>query len=230
MSQIELETASDDWFVDANADGLPEFAIGRLPVRTPAQAATVVGKITGYDAEPGGDWAKGIALVTDTDDATVNFRASSAGVETRVPSTYQVNRLDRDVIGVAPLRSRTVRPRQPGPAHRQLSRPRIDRHLGQARRAADHCRHPGQLVDDGIAPAVCRRDELSQRVLPGDLARRVWPRRCCAQRRRRGRGVGVLEPDRGRAPGTDERRAVPAGVRRVAGDARRRDHRGQAQQ
>ena len=35
MSQIELETASDDWFVDANADGLPELAIGRLPVRTP---------------------------------------------------------------------------------------------------------------------------------------------------------------------------------------------------
>ena len=35
MSQIELETASDDWFVDANEDGLPEFAIGRLPVRTP---------------------------------------------------------------------------------------------------------------------------------------------------------------------------------------------------
>ena len=105
MSQIELETASDDWFADANADGLPEFAIGRLPVRTPTQAATVVGKITGYDAEPGGTWAKGIALVTDTDDATVRFRASSAGVETRVPSNYQVNNLDRDVIGVGPLRT-----------------------------------------------------------------------------------------------------------------------------
>ena len=92
MSEIELETASDDWFVDANVDGVPEFAIGRLPVRTAAQAATVVGKITGYDAEPGGAWAKGVALVTDTDDPTVRFRASSAGVETRVPSGYQVSK------------------------------------------------------------------------------------------------------------------------------------------
>jgi hypothetical protein len=105
MSQIELETASDDWFVDANNDALPEFAIGRLPVRTPAQAAIVVGKITSYDAEPVGPWAKGIAFVTDTDDPTVRFRASSAGIETRVPANYQVNRLDRDVMGVGPLRT-----------------------------------------------------------------------------------------------------------------------------
>ena len=86
-------------------DGLPDFAIGRLPVRTPTQAATVVGKITGYDAEPGGAWSKGVALVTDTDDPAVRFRASSADLETRVPSSYQLNRLDRDVLGVGPLRT-----------------------------------------------------------------------------------------------------------------------------
>ena len=105
MSEMELETASDDWFADANEDGLPEFAIGRLPVRAPAQAATVVAKLTGYDAEPVGPWTKSLALVTDTDGPTVRFRASSAALETRLPASYDAHRLDRDVLGVAPLRS-----------------------------------------------------------------------------------------------------------------------------
>ena len=35
-----METASDDWFVDLNNDGLPEMAIGRLPVQTVEEAAS----------------------------------------------------------------------------------------------------------------------------------------------------------------------------------------------
>ena len=88
MKLVEQETASDDWFVDANLDGLPELAIGRLPVRTPAQAATIVGKIIGYDADAGGTWAKNIAFVNDTDGADLNFRASSAQLQARLPSDY----------------------------------------------------------------------------------------------------------------------------------------------
>ncbi len=34
----------------------------------------------------------------------MRFRASSADLETRLPSSYQLNRLDRDVLGVGPLR------------------------------------------------------------------------------------------------------------------------------
>ena len=33
-----LETASDDWFVDFDDDGLPDLAVGRLPVRTAEEA------------------------------------------------------------------------------------------------------------------------------------------------------------------------------------------------
>ncbi len=105
MSEIELETASDDWFTDINEDSLPDFAIGRLPLRTPAQASTVVAKLTGYDAEPAGAWSTSLALVTDTDDPTVHFRSSSADLETRLPSSYVPHRLDRDVLGVSTLRS-----------------------------------------------------------------------------------------------------------------------------
>jgi hypothetical protein len=47
-----LETASDDWFADFDGDGVPEMAVGRLPVRTAAEAATVVDKIIGYEEAP----------------------------------------------------------------------------------------------------------------------------------------------------------------------------------
>jgi hypothetical protein len=44
-----LETASDDWFVDSNDDGLPEMAIGRLPVRTLEEAKILVSKTLTYE-------------------------------------------------------------------------------------------------------------------------------------------------------------------------------------
>jgi hypothetical protein len=44
-----LETASDDWFVDVDDNGLPDMAIGRIPARTPKEAAVVITKILGYE-------------------------------------------------------------------------------------------------------------------------------------------------------------------------------------
>jgi hypothetical protein len=40
---VYLKTASDDWLADVNGDGVPDFAIGRIPVRT-AQDAALVGR------------------------------------------------------------------------------------------------------------------------------------------------------------------------------------------
>ena len=49
LETVNLETASDDWFVDLDDNGLPDMAIGRIPVRTPEEADVVVTKILGYD-------------------------------------------------------------------------------------------------------------------------------------------------------------------------------------
>jgi hypothetical protein len=49
LETFYLETASDDWFADVDDDGLPDMAIGRIPVRTPEEAAAVVTKIRGYE-------------------------------------------------------------------------------------------------------------------------------------------------------------------------------------
>src|SRR5207249_1669844 len=43
------ESPSDDSLADFDGDSVPEMAVGRLPVRTAAEAATVVGKIVGYE-------------------------------------------------------------------------------------------------------------------------------------------------------------------------------------
>ena len=61
-----METASDDWFVDDDLDGVPEIAIGRLPVRTAAQASAIVGKLLAYAGKA--NLSRGGLFVTDTDE------------------------------------------------------------------------------------------------------------------------------------------------------------------
>lgn len=68
-----LETASDDWFVDFNEDGLPEMAVGRLPAQNLAQLELLVGKILAYESQPA---ARGTLLVADHDSRT-GFEATS---------------------------------------------------------------------------------------------------------------------------------------------------------
>ncbi|MEE8349765.1 MAG: C25 family cysteine peptidase, partial [Acidobacteriota bacterium] len=70
---ISLETASDDWFADFDFDGVPDLAVGRLPVRTPEEAAIVVGKIVAYDQEPEAPWKQQILLVGDQDTPGFEF-------------------------------------------------------------------------------------------------------------------------------------------------------------
>jgi hypothetical protein len=75
-----METASDDWFVDLNGDGLPEMAIGRLPVQTVEEAAIVVSKIIGYEKSEKKNEA---LLVADKSDHQNDFDFAGASEEVR---------------------------------------------------------------------------------------------------------------------------------------------------
>jgi hypothetical protein len=86
-----LETASDDWFVDFNGDGLPEMAVGRLPVRTAQEAATVVSKLVDYERIDGMDEA---LIVADTNDG-FDFEAAGTGIEELLPSIFRVRKIFR---------------------------------------------------------------------------------------------------------------------------------------
>jgi len=85
-----LETVSDDWFADFNGDDLPEMAVGRLPVRTAAEAATVVSKIVGYEQSAGGDWARKALFVADKKDV-FDFEKASADAAVLLPGTMTVD-------------------------------------------------------------------------------------------------------------------------------------------
>ena len=79
-----METASDDWFVDFDEDGLPDLAIGRLPVRTPEETITIVSKIVNYEQATE---MNQVLLVADLND-TYNFEAASEELEPLLPSSY----------------------------------------------------------------------------------------------------------------------------------------------
>jgi uncharacterized repeat protein (TIGR01451 family) len=64
VSTLLLRTASDDWFTDFNGDGIADIPVGRIPVRTPAEAALVIGKITSRGT-PSGSWARNALFIVD---------------------------------------------------------------------------------------------------------------------------------------------------------------------
>jgi len=86
-----METASDDWFVDLNGDGLPEMAIGRLPVQTAKEAAIVVSKIVGYEKS---SKKKEALLVADINDG-FNFESASEEVRALLPAYLMVRKIFR---------------------------------------------------------------------------------------------------------------------------------------
>jgi len=88
-----METASDDWFVDEDGDGLPDLAIGRLPVRTAAQATTVVQKILGYGGKA--ELPRGALFVTDVGDADFDFADVSAASEPAVADLMPIDHFSR---------------------------------------------------------------------------------------------------------------------------------------
>jgi hypothetical protein len=85
----QMETSSDGWFVDWDGDGIEDIGIGRISVRTAAEASTVVQKIVGYGGSA--DLPHGGLFVADVDDTGLPFeedsQASAADVSSLMPTT-----------------------------------------------------------------------------------------------------------------------------------------------
>ena len=103
---MELETASDDWFVDVDDDGLPDLAIGRLPVRTLDQANAMVAKTVGYELEADAPWMNDVLFVADHDEtATSNaFETTSQRLESLLPQEYRRHELFSSQLDATALR------------------------------------------------------------------------------------------------------------------------------
>lgn len=98
-----METASDDWFVDS-ASGLGAIAIGRLPVDTAQEAASMAAKIVSYDQS---NPSQEMLLVSDSNDA-YDFERASAGLRALIPSSLSVEEIDRGQDGDAVAKSRLL--------------------------------------------------------------------------------------------------------------------------
>jgi len=90
----ELKTASDDWFSDFGDTGFPQISTGRIPVRTPDDASTVISKIVEYERnEKLGDWTNQALLVADRDDPTVSFTQEALSVQALLPRSMQMTKV-----------------------------------------------------------------------------------------------------------------------------------------
>ncbi|HEX6641403.1 MAG TPA: C25 family cysteine peptidase [Thermoanaerobaculia bacterium] len=86
LPTVYMKAASDDWIVDFDGDGLPNLYLGRLSVRTEAEAQTIVDKIVGYTPPT----SKRVLVVVDQDDPTFSFAAAAVGVKAQIPPAYAV--------------------------------------------------------------------------------------------------------------------------------------------
>ncbi|HKP86533.1 MAG TPA: signal peptidase I [Blastocatellia bacterium] len=94
IDTAQMETASDDWLVDFNNDGLPEIAIGRLPARTAGESSTMVTKTVSYAqlARP-----EGVLLVTDRNEG-FDFETASDDVKSLIPASIPVREVLRSAM------------------------------------------------------------------------------------------------------------------------------------
>jgi subtilisin-like proprotein convertase family protein len=90
-----LETATDNWFADFNNDGLPEMAVGRLPMRTTADASVMINKTLAYGSSK---TTPSVVLVSDANEG-YNFEQANAELKPFFPANFLVDEIKRGELG-----------------------------------------------------------------------------------------------------------------------------------
>jgi len=90
------ETAADNRYVTVDGDdALPDMLIGRLPVKTLAEAQTVVSKLVQYETQPlPGGWNADVVLVADDPEPGLDFVGESEVIAAHyIPSPFAPRRI-----------------------------------------------------------------------------------------------------------------------------------------
>ena len=145
VSTVAKESPSDDWFADFDGDGLAEMAVGRLPVRTPQDAAIVVGKIVSYDRTP----ATNSALLVNDWNTGYNFQEASLSARSLIPATTPVVQVDRMVMSDSAAKAAIIENLNQGP--------KLVNYLGHGSVGIWN----GNLFTSTDAKALRNRDQLS---------------------------------------------------------------------
>jgi len=95
---------SDASYADVDEDGIPDLAIGRLPVRTPLELDGLVEKTLQYEARA---YLGGGTYAADYADSTANesFKSASDRLITKLPSSWSKSRIYLDDMPLADARA-----------------------------------------------------------------------------------------------------------------------------
>lgn len=85
--------AADSEIADLNGDGVPDLAIGRLPVRSAAELAAYVAKLAAFEASPTAAWQGEALLVADAPSGGADFGADSEDLAASLPSGFVPERI-----------------------------------------------------------------------------------------------------------------------------------------
>lgn len=84
---------SDNQLGDVDGDGLPEVAVGRIPVLSAAELDAYTAKLAGYESATPADWMGKAVMTADATDRGADFGADSDEVAGHLPPAYQVDRV-----------------------------------------------------------------------------------------------------------------------------------------
>jgi uncharacterized repeat protein (TIGR01451 family) len=99
---------SDAWFADVDpSDPVPEIAIGRLPVASPAELGQVIAKIQARESL-GGAWLRRLLAVADNPDAVGAYTADSDRLASLAPADFGVEKVYLPTVTPAQARTRIV--------------------------------------------------------------------------------------------------------------------------
>jgi hypothetical protein len=99
-----METASDDWLADFNADGIADLAVGRLAARTPSEASVMVRKIIGYENSAP---LESMLLVADVNNG-LDFESAATQLRGLIPGNLRVEQINRGQVDPATAKSRLM--------------------------------------------------------------------------------------------------------------------------
>ncbi|HEV2853230.1 MAG TPA: C25 family cysteine peptidase [Thermoanaerobaculia bacterium] len=99
---------SDNRLGDVDGDGLPEMAVGRIPVLSAAELDAYTAKIAAYESASSPDWAGNTVMLADAPDQGADFAADSERIAGQVPGAYTVDRIYLSTTPLSDARSRLL--------------------------------------------------------------------------------------------------------------------------
>jgi hypothetical protein len=99
---------SDNALADANGDGIPEMAVGRIPVLTEAALDGYTAKVASAEAAGTPGWAHNALFLSDNDDGETDFSAASDQVAGQIGPAYTPQSIALRVTPLAAARGQLL--------------------------------------------------------------------------------------------------------------------------